>query len=65
MAVTRLLYAADLHGDDTHYAALVRLARARRPAALLLGGDLFAHSHDPAEQVADASGCTACRSVGC
>ena len=52
----RLLYAADLHGDQTHYGALAELARDVQPAALVLGGDLFAHTHVAEEQIAFAHG---------
>ena len=50
----RLLYAADLHGDRAHYAALAELARTVHPTALILGGDLLAHTHVAEEQIAFA-----------
>lgn len=37
----KLVFAADLHGDLAHYETLGDLVKAERPAALLLGGDLF------------------------
>lgn len=36
-------FAADLHGRTTHYDRLLRAARAERPAAVFLGGDLLPH----------------------
>lgn len=40
----RLLYASDLHGTIPYFEALAKVARRRKPEAILLGGDLFSNS---------------------
>ena len=52
----RLVYAADLHGEIALYSALDRLVREAGAQALILGGDQFAHTRDPSEQLAFAQG---------
>ena len=39
--MTSCLFASDLHGRPACYRALFAAAAARRPAAILLGGDLL------------------------
>ncbi len=52
----KLVYATDLHGDRAAYDSLADLARAERADAVVLGGDLFAHSRYAAPQLAFAEG---------
>jgi Icc-related predicted phosphoesterase len=43
----RIVYASDLHGDQSHYVELLRLARDERARAVVLGGDLLPSDHEP------------------
>jgi uncharacterized protein len=42
----RILYASDLHGNQTHYRLLLQLAEEERPDILILGGDNAPKSKD-------------------
>src|SRR5436853_231487 len=44
----RVVYTSDLHGNQNHYASLLRFAVEQDARALILGGDLFPNSHEPA-----------------
>lgn len=41
----RVLYTVDLHGDPESYEISLRVARERRAAAIVNGGDLLPHAH--------------------
>lgn len=44
----RLAYTSDLHGNPEHYARLLRFAVEHAARAIILGGDLFPNSPEPA-----------------
>src|SRR3954451_11249035 len=43
-ANTKCLFVSDLHGSRSRYEKLSAVIDAERPAAILLGGDLFPHA---------------------
>ena len=47
----KIVFAADLHSNESHYAALSVLISDIRPDAVILGGDLFAASRDMDQQL--------------
>src|SRR6266496_6845333 len=44
----QVVYTSDLHGNPDHYTQVVHLAAERGARAIILGGDLFPNSHEPA-----------------
>jgi len=44
VSAARCLFVSDLHGREDRYAKLYEQVRARRPAAVFLGGDLLPHA---------------------